>query len=63
MAKSVKVHDDTHLVLKRMKNQGRSKSVDAVIRAMIKQATGKEVSELSKSDKNPSLTKYMEGGS
>ena len=43
MVKSVKVHDDTHRVLKQLKAQRRSKSVDEVIREMIKQSTGHPV--------------------
>jgi predicted CopG family antitoxin len=43
VAKSVKVHDDTHRVLKQLKTQRRSKSVDEVIREMIKQSTGHPV--------------------
>lgn len=45
MAKSVKVHDDTHRALKQMKERKRSKSVDEVIREMIKQSTGHPVEE------------------
>jgi len=43
VAKSVKVHDDTHQALKQLKSQRRSKSVDEVIRELIKQSTGQAV--------------------
>jgi predicted CopG family antitoxin len=38
--KSVKVHDDTHRALKRLKAKKRSRSIDQVIREMIRNSTG-----------------------
>ena len=58
MAKSVKVHDDTHRVLKQMKAQRRSKSVDEVIREMIKQSTGNPV-EKTGTKKATELTTFL----
>lgn len=45
MAKSVKVHDDTHKALKQLKAQKRSRSVDEVIRELIQQSTGVSVAK------------------
>jgi predicted CopG family antitoxin len=45
LAKSVKVHDDTHRALKRLKAKKRSRSVDEVIREMIRTSTGSPVGE------------------
>jgi predicted CopG family antitoxin len=61
MAKSVKVHDDTHRALKRMKEQRRSKSVDEVIREMIRQSTGTPVEKLQQKGKIDELTTYLSG--
>jgi len=61
MAKSVKVHDDTHRALKRMKEQRRSKSVDEVIREMIRQSTGSPVEKLAQKGKAEELTTYLGG--
>jgi predicted CopG family antitoxin len=60
MAKSVKVHDDTHRVLKLMKGQKRSKSIDEVIREMIKTSTGLSVNDRWSPKKNSEITSYME---
>ena len=57
--KSVKVHDDTHRVLKQMKNQTRGKSIDEVIRGMIRTATGVSVDRFA-FGKSLDLTNYME---
>ena len=43
MAKSVKVHDDTHRALKRLKSRQRSRSLDEVIRNLIRTSTGAPV--------------------
>jgi hypothetical protein len=58
LAKSVKVHDDTHRALKRMKAKGRKKSIDEVIREMIRSSTGAPVSE-KEDDGDSSLTSYL----
>ena len=58
MVKSVKVHDDTHRVLKQMKAQRRSKSVDEVIREMIRQSTGHPV-EKTGTKKATELTTFL----
>jgi predicted CopG family antitoxin len=58
VAKSVKVHDDTHRVLKQLKAQKRSKSVDEVIREMIKQSTGHAV-EKTGMKKAPDQTTFL----
>ena len=59
MGKSVKVHDDTHLALKRIKAQKRSKSLDEVVREMIREATGVPVEKLASTRKSVELTSYM----
>ncbi len=43
MAKTVRVHDDTHEELKGLKASRRSSSLDQVIRELIRSATGKPV--------------------
>ena len=58
MAKSVKVHDDTHRALKQLKAQKRSRSVDEVIREMIKQSTGHPV-EKTGAKKAAELTTFL----
>jgi predicted CopG family antitoxin len=45
LAKTVRVHDDTHRALKRLKAQRRSRSIDEVIREMIRTSTGVRVGE------------------
>jgi len=59
MVKSVKVHDDTHRVLKQLKAQKRSKSVDEVIREMIRQSTGNPVEKTSERRKAAELTSFL----
>lgn len=61
LTKSVKVHDDTHRVLKEMKAERRSKSVDQVIREMIREATGSPVEKIASKRKGDELTAFMEG--
>ncbi len=60
MAKSVKVHDDTHKVLKQMKSHARSKSIDEVIRGMIKASTGSSVEKSAARGGWVELTTYMQ---
>jgi predicted CopG family antitoxin len=45
LAKTVRVHDDTHRALKRLKARRRSRSIDEVIREMIRSSTGVPVGE------------------
>jgi len=59
MGKSVKVHDDTHLALKRIKVQKRSKSLDEVVREMIREVTGVPVEKLASKGKSVELTSFM----
>ena len=61
MAKSVKVHDDTHRALKRMKGESRSKSMDEVIREMVRKSTGTPVEKLRPRGKAEELTTYLGG--
>jgi len=58
MAKSVKVHEDTHRALKLLKAKRRSRSMDEVIREMIRASTGSPVGEVRQS-KTDELTKYL----
>ena len=59
MAKSVKVHDDTHEALKVMKEQRRSSSIDEVIREMVRASTGVPVGELKRKRTSEPLTPYL----
>jgi len=61
MAKSVRVHDDTHRALKLLKARRRSQSIDEVIREMIKTSTGSPVEEVRPGSKTDELTKYLKG--
>jgi predicted CopG family antitoxin len=58
LAKSVKVHDDTHATLKRLKREMRKESIDAVIRDVVRKATGSQVGE--KRGGEASLSTYVE---
>lgn len=60
MAKSVKVHDDTHRALKELKAQRRCRSVDEVIRDMIKASTGEPVEGARPKTKTGELTSYID---
>jgi predicted CopG family antitoxin len=61
MAKSVKVHDDTHRALKLLKARRRSRSIDEVIREMIRTSTGLPVEDARAASKTDELTKYLMG--
>lgn len=58
VVKGVKVHGDTHRVLKAIKEKNRSKSMDEVIRSLIKGATGKSVEEYSSPKDNTRLPSF-----
>jgi predicted CopG family antitoxin len=60
MGKSVRVHDDTHRALKRLKSKKRSASLDQVIREAIKTSTGLSVDEEISDSKTDELTKYLD---
>ena len=60
MARSVKVHDDTHRALKRLKAKKRSASIDQVIREMIRTTTGSAVGQEHAEGKADELTKYLD---
>lgn len=60
MGKSVKVHEDTHAVLKLIKTQKRSKSIDEVVREMIRESTGVPVEKLAQAKRSVGLTAYMD---
>ncbi len=59
MGKSVRVHDDTHRALKKLKAKTRSTSLDQVIRQAIKATTGASVDEEISDSKTDQLTKYL----
>ena len=59
MAKSVKVHDDTHRALKLLKERRRSSSLDQVIREMIRAATGSSVESTKMDSRADELTRYL----
>jgi predicted CopG family antitoxin len=61
MAKSVRVHDDTHRALKLLKAQRRSRSIDEVIREMVKASTGLPVEDARPASKTDELTRYLKG--
>jgi predicted CopG family antitoxin len=58
--KSVKVHDDTHRALKRLKAKTRRRSIDRVIKELIKESTGEEVAD-SAAEGSDVITKYVGG--
>ena len=60
VTKGVKVHGDTHRVLKAIKEKNRSKSMDEVIRSLIKGATGKSVEMYSAQKDNTRLSSFAE---
>ena len=60
--RGVKVHGDTHRVLKRLKVQTRAKSLDEVIRGMIRSTTGRSVEQHLAAERNVRITTYMQGG-
>jgi hypothetical protein len=60
VTKGVKVHGDTHRVLKEIKEKNRSKSMDEVIRSLVKGATGKSVEEYSAQRNNTRLSSFAE---
>ncbi len=57
--KSVKVHDDTHRALKRLKVKRRSRSIDQVIREMVRDYTGASVRE-EQAESPDRLTEYLD---
>lgn len=59
MAKSVRVHDDTHRALMRLKAKRRSASLDQVIREMIHASTGSTGELVDSDSKANDLTKYL----
>jgi predicted CopG family antitoxin len=61
MAKTVRVHDDTHRALKLLKTKRRSASIDQVIREMIRDSTGSTVETTRSESKSDELTKYFRG--
>jgi hypothetical protein len=61
MAKSVRVHDDTHRALMRLKSRHRSASIDQVIREMIRTSTGSSVELMPTDSKSDELTNYLKG--
>jgi hypothetical protein len=58
--KSVKVHGDTHKVLKLIKGQRRAKSMDEVVRELVKGATGKSVEQYTSQKKNSKLESFIQ---
>ncbi len=57
--RGVKVHDDTHKVLKLIKAQNRNKSMDEVIRELVRKGTGRSVEQYSQQRRNTKLTSYL----
>jgi len=58
LAKTVKVHEDTHRALKQLKLRGRKASLDEVIRETIRVATGLPVEKISHEPGTARLTSY-----
>jgi hypothetical protein len=61
VAKSIKVHDDTHRALKLLKAKKRTGSIDQVIREMIRASTGASVESVQPDTREGELTKYLKG--
>ena len=59
MPKTVKVHEDTHRVLKQLKLNRRNASIDEVIREMIRSTTGLPVEKISNEPSAARLTSYI----
>jgi hypothetical protein len=59
LAKSVKVHDDTHRVLKELKARRRDGSIDQVIRELIAASTGTKVEDRKAGSERDDLTTYL----
>ncbi len=59
--RGVKVHDDTHRVLKSLKSQARGRSLDEIIRGLIKSSTGRSVEQHLATDRNLRITSYLVG--
>ncbi len=59
MAKTVRVHDDTHAALKKLKVQRRVASLDEVIREAIRDSIGAEVGEVADEEDTQRLTSYI----
>ena len=59
MAKTVKVHEDTHRALKQLKLHGRNESLDEVIKEMIRATTGLPVEKISYGSPTARLTSYI----
>jgi len=57
--KDVKVHADTHSVLKLIKAQSRSKSMDEVIRELVRKGTGKSIEQYAEQKRNAKLTSFL----
>ncbi|MDA4128015.1 MAG: hypothetical protein OK422_00890 [Thaumarchaeota archaeon] len=60
MGKSVWVHDDTHKVLKEIKSKTRSKSIDEIIRQMVKDTTGVPVERHTGKGKSADIRKFID---
>jgi hypothetical protein len=56
----VKVHDDTHRVLKAIRDRNRSGSMDEVIRSLVKGATGKTIEQYETQKNNARLSSFAE---
>ena len=59
MAKTVKVHEDTHRALKQLKLHKRKASLDEVIREMIRATTGLPVEKIYQEHPGDRLTSYI----
>ncbi len=60
VSKTVKVHDDTHRVLKAIRDKNRSGSMDEVIRSLVKGATGKTIEQYATQKNNARLSSFAE---
>ena len=59
VTKTVKVHGDTHKVLKLIKEQRRAESLDEVVRDLVKGATGRSVERFLPPGKNSKITSFL----
>jgi predicted CopG family antitoxin len=60
VAKTVKVHEDTHRALKHLKSTRRSKSMDEVIRELIRSSTGTPVGGKER-EEDTKLSSFLKG--
>jgi hypothetical protein len=63
-SRGIRVHGDTHRVLKFLKEQRRNSSLDEVIRELVRAATGRSIDsyESELRNKNANITSFLDRG-